>query len=505
MDLELEQDVILCYETVGQATVCQEETQEAIVPDACPDILRIAEVCAQAFPSRWEVREGQACVIGFVQAAVLYVPEDGRALQRMELKVPFTAQADMAELTADCVLEVSARLRCADGRILNPRKILLRADLVTEVKAFCKKDHPICTGAYQADDEKLCQKLTKLDHERLVCVPQRIFPMSEEIRLTGTQAPKLLYCRGESTCTESRIIGSKLIFKGKTDVSLLLQTEDGTVEQRSESFPFSQILETKAAGESGACQVHLELAELICQPSADDPFRLILDMEVLAQGQVRCREICTLLTDLYSTTHYMELEERKLSLYVPAEEQVIPQTLRELLETDDVVRGICGSRFALGPVQRTREDEMLCLTALGQIVVLYLDEERQLQRMEKNVELITRVNVSQGSDISCRCTWPGDLFAAPCAGGIEVRLNLEFHILTARPVHVNTVRQARLGEARCGEGKRPSVILRLPEPGEELWDIAKACGTTKTRIMQANELVSEDIPQQKMLLIPSIR
>ena len=165
----------------------------------------------------------------------------------------------------------------------------------------------------------------------------------------------------------------------------------------------------------------------------------------------------------------------------------------------------CGSRFALGPIQHTQEGEILCLTALGQIVVLYLDEERQLQRIEKNVEFTTQVGAPQGSDISCRCIWPGDLFAAPCAGGIEVRLNLEFHVLTARPVHVNAVRQARLGEPRCGEGKRPSVILRLPEPGEELWDIAKTCGTTKSRIMQANELVGEDIPQQKMLLIPSVR
>ena len=46
MELELEQDVIVCYEVVGQASTCQEETQEAIVPDACPDILRLADVCA---------------------------------------------------------------------------------------------------------------------------------------------------------------------------------------------------------------------------------------------------------------------------------------------------------------------------------------------------------------------------------------------------------------------------------------------------------------------------
>lgn len=505
MDLELEQNFIVCYETLGQATVCQEETQEAIVPDACPDILRIVEVCAQAFPSRWEVREGQAAVIGFVHAAVLYVPETGLALQRMELKLPFSAQVDMDELTSECTLEVSTRLRCADGRILNPRKILLRVDLVTDITAFWKKDHPVCSGAYQADEEKLCQRQSMLEHERIVCVPQRIFPMSEEIRLTGTQAPTLLACRGESVCTESRVIGSKVIFKGKTDVSLLLQSEDGSLERRSESFPFSQILEAKGAGESSICLVRFELAELMCRSSDDDPFRLVLDMEVLAQGQVRERETAALLTDLYSTTHQMELEQQYLTLYAFSEQQTIPQTLRDLLETDDVVRNVCDSRFALGQVLRVQEGDTLCLTAQGQIAVLYLDEERQLRHMEKNVELTTRVSAPQGSEVHCRCVCPGDLFAAPCAGGIEVRLNLEFHVLAARPVQTMIVRQARFGEERDSGGKRPSVVLRLPEPGEELWDIAKACGTTKSRIIQANELTGEEIPRHKMLLIPSAR
>ena len=505
MDLELEQDIILCYETVGQATVCQEETQEAIVPDACPDILRIAEVCAQAFPSRWEVRDGQATVIGFIQASVLYVPEAGELLRRMEIKVPFSVQFEMGALSADCILETSTRLRCADGRMLNPRKILLRADLAAEITAFRKKEYALCNGAHEADGEKLCQRLSTLEHERRIAVPQRIFPMSEEIRLTGTQASTVLSCRGESVCTESRVIGSKLIFKGKTDIFLLLQGEDGTLERRSESFPFSQIMEVKGASEGGSCLVKLELAELMCRTASDDSFRILLDTEVLAQGQVRERSVATLLTDLYSTSNHVDLEQQEILLHSPGEEQVLPQTLRDLLETEDVVRTICDSRFELGPVLRIQEGDTLCLSAQGQITVLYLDEGRKPRRIEKDVELTTRVNAPQGSDVSCRCVCPGELYAAPCAGGVEVRLNLEFHILTSASIRTSVVSKAQLGEPRSSTGVRPSIVLRLPEQGEDLWDIAKACGTTMERIRQANELTGEEIPHNKMLLIPSAR
>lgn len=505
MELELHYDSVNCYDIIFDGALCQEETQEAIVPDACPDILRIVDVCAQAFASRWEAREGQAAVTGIIQAAILYMPESGTELAHMDVRMPFTAQADMPELESGAILEVCTRLRKADARILNPRKILLRCDLIAEVSALQKKELSVCSGVRNSDPERICQKQKQVEYERLVSAPQRIFPMSEEIRLTGTQAPVLLASRSGAVCTENRVIGNKIIFKGKTDVELLLQTADGAVERKTESFPFSQILEARGAGESGSSSVQLEISEFSCVQPLDDPFRLLVEAEVLAMGQVRERETATLLTDLYSTTHHTQLEKRTLRLSAPCEWNVFPQTLRDLLETGDVVRSVCDSRFELGHILHTQEEDTLTLTAQGIISVLYLDENRQPRCVKKDIEITTRASAPAGSGIFYRCICPGELFAAPCAGGIEVRLSLEFHTLCCAFRTFDLVCQVSVGEARSSDTLRPSVILRLPEAGESLWDIAKACGTTKERIMQANELSGEDIPRQKMLLIPSAR
>ena len=77
MELELRRDVINCFELVLDTTVCQEETQEAIVPDACPDILRILDSRAQACLTGKQLRDGAVTVTGLVRACVLYLPEAG--------------------------------------------------------------------------------------------------------------------------------------------------------------------------------------------------------------------------------------------------------------------------------------------------------------------------------------------------------------------------------------------------------------------------------------------
>ena len=55
--MEFERDTIINYDTVADVTLCQEETLESIVPDACPDILRIVDVCGQATLSGKQARD----------------------------------------------------------------------------------------------------------------------------------------------------------------------------------------------------------------------------------------------------------------------------------------------------------------------------------------------------------------------------------------------------------------------------------------------------------------
>ena len=97
--MEFERDTIISYETVTEVTLCQEETLESIVPDACPDILRIVDVCGQAMLSGKQAREGVAQVTGMVRAVILYQPEGGGGLRRMEVGLPFTCQAEAPGLT----------------------------------------------------------------------------------------------------------------------------------------------------------------------------------------------------------------------------------------------------------------------------------------------------------------------------------------------------------------------------------------------------------------------
>ena len=505
--MEFERDTIISYETVAEVTLCQEETLESIVPDACPDILRIVDVCGQATISGKQAREGSAQVTGMVRASILYQPEGGGGLRRMEAGLPFTCQAEAPGLTERGTVFARPRLRSAEARALNPRKVLLRVDLAVDITACQPVERPICSGVTGPDEEGLCQRQFRGEHYQLCAVQEKPFTFSDQVRLQGTgESPVLLAVRAQPVCTESKLIGSKLIFKGMVELYLLLQEMEGGLSAAHESMPFSQIIEVTGAGEEGDCLVEVEVASLQCDQIPGDGRELDVTLELLAQAQVYSRRPVTLLQDLYSTSSLMEVERENQPLCSLTDQSVRPQAVRELLETGEMVRSIVDARLALGQVRQSREGKELVLTTEACVTVLYLDENELVQCVRRSLPVTCRLECPEGAKCSCFCACPGEVFAAPAAGGVEVRFTVEFHCMTTETTAVPTVTSAQLGEARnAGEGQRPSVVLRMPSPGEELWDIAKAHGTTMEQILQANELEEDALPFGRMLLIPSTR
>ena len=505
--MEFERDTIISYDTVAEVTLCQEETLESIVPDACPDILRIVDVCGQATLSGKQAREGVAQVTGMVRASILYQPEGGGGLRRMEAGLPFTCQAEAPGLTERGTVFARPRLRSAEARALNPRKVLLRVDLAVDITACQPVERPICGGVTGSEEEGLCQRQFRGEHYQLCAVQEKPFTFSDQVRLQGTgESPVLLAVRAQPVCTESKLIGSKLIFKGMVELYLLLQEMEGGLSAAHESMPFSQIIEVTGAGEEGDCLVEVEVASLQCDQIPGDGRELDVTLELLAQAQVYSRRPVTLLQDLYSTSSLMEVERENQPLCSLTDQSVRPQAVRELLETGEMVRSIVDARLALGQVRQSREGKELVLTTEACVTVLYLDENELVQCVRRSLPVTCRLECPEGAKCSCFCACPGEVFAAPAAGGVEVRFTVEFHCMTTETTAVPTVTSAQLGEARnAGEGQRPSVVLRMPSPGEELWDIAKAHGTTMEQILQANELEEDALPFGRMLLIPSTR
>lgn len=507
MDLELNREHISCYDMVLNTRICQEETLETIVPDACPDILRIVDAGGQICLTGKEVHDGGACVTGTVNGWLLYQPEGDLSVCRMEVKLPFSIRGEASELLSQGRCAAQPFVRKVDARILNPRKVLVRADIGVEMQLFQPRELVLCSGI-SAQEEAGVQQLT-CEHSAYMtaAVQEKEFTIYDEIRLSAGPggACEILSVCADALCTESKLIGSKLIFKGEAVLRIRYQVEGQLFCMRC-PLAFSQIMETPNAGERADCSIQMCVTSLTYVPSDEDGRILNVTLELLGQAVVRDQYPLVLLQDTYSTVCGMVTEQETYTLCQLSEHSMHPQSVRELLDTEDMVKSIIDAGVTVCDLTQTRQDDHLSVGAELQISMLYLDEQDVPRSLSRVITVSGQLDLPPQSSCLLHCRCPGELYASPAAGGVEVRFNLEFHCLITARRPIPVIRNARLDEVQtCEQGEHPSVVLRFAVPGETLWDIAKAYRTTQDNIRQANQLDISDLPAGRMLLIPSSR
>lgn len=144
--------------------------------------------------------------------------------------------------------------------MLNPRKVFTHCKLVTRLTGYQRRPLCFCTDA-EAGPELCIEKKQEQQHAIVLThIAEKDFTFSEQMDLSPGRegAAEILTSRVNSTVTETKIVGSKLLFKGIFTVSLLYRTADGRCCAASGELPFSQILEVEGAPEGAEPSVRLQ-------------------------------------------------------------------------------------------------------------------------------------------------------------------------------------------------------------------------------------------------------
>lgn len=508
MELELDRTQLSGYETVLDTTVCQEETMEMIVPDACPDILRICDTEGTACLKSKESQEGRVELTGTARAAVLYLPDGTEGMRRLEVAIPFSCSAEGAQVTSGCTVIACPWIQAAETRLLNPRKVLVRIQIAVSVQVYAPVSEELCAGVSEPESAGVEQLVEPCQLYQVSAVQEKPFTFADDVMISGgkPEAEELLKSRVSLRCNESKVIGSKLIFKGEAMLQLLYRAAEGALCTTDYVLPFSQIMEVNGVGEDCDCEVQVVLTDTECRLDGSDGRTISVALGLLAQATVWETRSLELLTDLYSTAYQLEADTRPCSLKQLADRGIKNQTVREIIETGMQAKSVSDTYVRMGPVTQRREGERLELSVEANVTILYQAEDDTLSAVSRTLRVPCTLDVGEGAECACRCGVPGEIFAVPSSSGIEVRFQVDIQYLAYTRRQMISVSGVHLDEngVRDTAGK-PSIVLRMVAGGERLWDIAKAYGTTAQDILQANDLSEDALPAGQLLLIPRKR
>lgn len=506
MNLDLKSDKLCYMRPVFRRRFTKEETIEVIVPDALPDILRILDTDGTPYLRSKDCEAGRVSVTGVSELTVLYVPDSGSGVRKLNVSLPFSMSAEGPDITSECLITASLSLTAADSRTVNPRKVVVRAEVACVTALYLTES---VYNTAPREKENLYFQTAELSMRLPAAVNEKTFIFTDEAHLPES-APaigEILRASVSLSLESAKPVGSKAVLKGSARTELLYETRDGgRICRESVLSPFSQVVDTDAAGditdiETVLCVTGAYISRSLMDDSGTDA--LSVEIHAVAQCVPYVRMIAGMVTDAYSTRY----ELRPTMTQCQLESLEGQDTATETLTASIPVSGRPADVYAVTPRLTSCSTQTgvngTVFNASFMVELIYQDPSGETLSASRRAELSYDLG-PDGAQAQVSVQLGGELFTTVSDSSIDVRISLELTVTRVKSLSFERLESVELMEETPMDlSGLPSVVMTRFGHARTLWDMAKAHMSTVEMICEANGLEPGVEPEEgSVLLIP---
>lgn len=475
--------------------VAKEETVEVNVPDIEPDVLRV--ICAEAAPMlrNKESDAGKVTISGLCDIAVLYEPEQGTGIKKINTSTQFSLSLDVEGANQDTLLVSEVTLASIDTRMVNSRKLIIRYELMYMVEAYSCAEIKYLSGIEGSDSLQL-----NFSEESLVVpgsVTERTFVITDSV--SAQKADDILsYTTGFMT-EEVKSVGSKVVVRGNA-VTTVLYLYDGKIESIKFESPFSQVIETDRDSEASEYIITLMPTSVYVSKSfseANSRDELSIEIHAVAQCVAYYEETIKFVNDIYDTKCQISFDKIEQTVHSLKDISTIKVSDKTAIETEKPVKSITTSWARIGSAEIAENTLNLSISA-GALVTDYDECPMCISR-----KTTVSADIPEGDCRELGSISMGNSGARSNNSEVEVSSEFEVQILLFDSVQICCLDNIEeLQDENVSPAKRPSIIVYRVCSEESLWLICKKFKAAVEAVKELNELNCDEVSAGSVLIIP---
>jgi|GEM_PF-4522838 len=508
--MELIRRNIRYYDIAFDSEIVHEEMVDVIVPDLKADILRILSGSGSICVKEQFIQNDKAVVSGTVNTEVLYVPDNGSAMEIVDVPINFSHAFECSGISQDAEICVDAKIRNIDVRMINPRKISVRAFVLMRVKIYQEKEYSVTSGTISSADESIETLKKSVVFSAPVNVKRRGFALIDDMEIPDGKpdAQKILKYQVLFEPEEIRALNNKAIVRGTASVPVsYISGQSGRIEHCTFFMPFSHVIDIDGVDERSEISVYfwVKNAEFGIHDDAYGARRMIsasigVDSVFEARQEISVDALC----DIYSTSYEMSTEAEIKSTITSPERAVFQCDVSDTIEPGVFAETIIDCDVMAGCAD-VRTDEKNLISSDVYATAVFLDSNGELGTVSKRIQTAASIDDSMISRIEkTSANVKAYNLSTNAKGEISITATIEMLAELNASEKFSNIKSAVCSKEAKGSGKsRYSLVMSYITQEEKLWDLAKRYNTTVSSIAKANEIESKDIVKSgEMLLIP---
>ncbi|MFA9380964.1 MAG: DUF3794 domain-containing protein [Acetanaerobacterium sp.] len=511
MELMVNKEAVTINEVVYDGCVQQPVSCDLMLPDYCPDILRMlrcdidAKVVSKQVIGAKLVIDGAACV------RLLYI-DDARCLRSHEHKIPFTTNIELKNASDNASVEAHATTDYVNCHPVSQRRLDIKGSLSVCAVVTAPHTEQVVSEAGGMNVE-VRRKMMKLS--RTTASVGRTFTVKEELEVGYGKASVAAVVRSVGACvvTDYKLIANKIILKAELSGHILYTGDDkaSSVDILEYTLPISQIVDMEGVDEESQCRLMLTVNGITAEVRANNEGEarvLAISVEIGCNAMAYKSSEVPVVTDMYSTKFESTFTAKQVTFERLAAVLSNEYTVKNTYDMpEERIANVMDVWSEVAIKNAKVENGELVVMGAVKTCMLAMQEDGESTCFERSgeVEYRTRLeNSTENMAVNSEATVKSTQYTISGKDKIEVRCTLFIsasvfvsgreNVLTDIAVNDKVPKQA---------GETAALIIYFAEENESVWDIAKHYNTSANLIANSNELSGETMGERCMLLIPT--
>ena len=509
MDVEVSKENICINKLVCEKKEVIFVQNDLIVPDSKPDVLRSINISGNVCVYKKEVQDDKIKIEGSINTYIMYLPDSkDDKLRGLNTSLDFSEFINVPGAKEGMGLDIQTAIKDMECKVLNGRKVSLRAGLDVTIKLYSNEDADFVNSINNIEDIQTLQRDFTINS--LVGNGNTKVYVKDTLNVDASdEIAEILKTEVNLINKDIKISYNKILVKSEADVKIMYLTENNRINTIKGKIPVVGFVDLQNISEENICDTKFDIANMVVRLNAPEEHSIYVELEIEASCKAFEKKQLSLLQDLYSPTMDLNFTQRKISTMTEkvsrtkvftitnsinvegiSSENVLDVEVRSILNKEQVTKSKIIYEGEL-EVNFIFQDGNNINTKLAKIPFDY-SVENELQDDRINVDTKTIVN---NTDFDFN------------GSSIKTSVDMTFNIESSKNADIMIIDNIEVQEKRqLTLQDYDSLILYIVQNGDTLWKIAKKFKSTIDELVRMNGIENKDkIDVGQKIYIPKFK
>lgn len=477
---------------------------DMIVPDSKPDILNTICTSGVVCIYKKEVLEGKVRIDGNINTYIMYIPDDENDKVRgITTTLDFSENIQIANVNEEMNCRVITRLKSIEAKVINGRKIGIKAAIEVEVKVYSNETIAIVNSIPNSDgiqtlqEDLLVNSLVGMGENKIFA--KDTISINSEDNLAEILKTNLCICN-----KDVKISYNKILAKADAQIKIMYLTEDNRIESVLANIPIVGFIDIPDVTEENICDLEYEIRNIVLKPNQTEEHSIYVEIEVGVMANVYEEKEISLIQDLYSPSENLEFNQRNITTMTDKRSNKDTLQIREKVTLEGIGdRNIIDVEVIPRIEKEHKKDNRIIYEGELELNFILSNNDLQVEIRSAKIPFDYSVdNLENGEEIftNMEIEVLNKDFIVQDGGIITCNIDLEITLNSYKTSKLNVIDEIQTNGER--EKEDYSIMMYIVKKGDSLWKIAKDYGSTVEDIIRTNGIENENLimPGQKIFI-----